>query len=119
MRTQFVSLTFAALCLAFGVAAHAQPAAAASAADHDTAWQKNHPRREEVNNRLANQDKRIATERKEGEITKAQAASLHREDRQIRQEERVMASHNGGHITKAEKKALNQQENAVSKQIGK
>ena len=90
-----------------------------SAADTDTAWQKEHPRREQVNNRLANQNKRIKTEVKEGEVTKSQAANLHAQDHQIRQEERAMASQNGGHITKTEQKALNQQENQISKQIGK
>jgi len=85
----------------------------------DTQWQKDHPRREQVNNRLGNQNKRIKQERKEGEITKAQAAKLHKEDHAIRQEERTMASTNGGHITKAEQKSLNQQENQVSRQIGK
>ena len=93
--------------------------ATSALADTDTKWQKNHPRREQVNNRLANQNKRINKELKEGEITKAQAAKLHREDRAIRREERTMASTNRGHITKAEQKALNQQENQVSKQIGK
>ena len=88
-------------------------------ADNDTTWQKDHPRREQVNNRLAHQSKRINTERREGEITKAQAQKLHAEDHAIRQEERTMASTNGGHITKAEQRALNQQENQVSKQIGK
>ena len=88
-------------------------------ADNDTTWQKDHPRREQVNNRLAHQSKRINTERREGEITKAQAQKLHAEDHAIRQEERAMASTNGGHITKAEQRALNQQENQVSKQIGK
>ena len=85
----------------------------------DTQWQKDHPRREQVNNRLKNQNKRIKQERKEGEITKAQAQQLHSEDHAIRQEERTMASTNGGHITKTEQKALNQQENQVSQQIGK
>ena len=85
----------------------------------DTQWQKDHPRREQVNNRLKNQNKRIKQERKEGEITKAQAQQLHSEDHAIRQEERTMASTNGGHVTKAEQKALNQQENQVSQQIGK
>ena len=94
-------------------------ATSAMAADHDTAWQKKHPRREQVNERLANQNKRIKAEVKEGDLTKTQAAALHKEDRQIRQEERLMASQNGGHITKQEQKTLNQQENAVSKQIGK
>jgi len=92
---------------------------ATSAFADETQWQKDHPRRTEVNNRLANQNKRINQERKEGEITKAQAHKLHAEDHAIRQEERTMASTNGGHITKAEQKALNQQENQVSKQIGK
>ena len=92
---------------------------AANALAGETQWQKDHPRRTEVNARLANQNKRIKTERKEGEITKAQAQKLHSEDRAIRQEERTMASTNHGHITKAEQRSLNQQENQVSKQIGK
>jgi len=92
---------------------------AASAMADETQWQKDHPRRTEVNSRLANQDKRIHQERKEGEITKAQAQKLHSEDHAIRSEERTMASTNNGHITKTEQRALNQQEDQVSKQIGK
>ena len=85
----------------------------------ETQWQKDHPRRTEVNSRLNNQNKRIHNEVKDGQITRAQAAKLHGEDHAIRQEERTMASTNGGHITRTEQKALNQQENQVSKQIGK
>jgi hypothetical protein len=85
----------------------------------ETQWQREHPRREQVNARLANQDKRIHQERREGELTRSQAAALHKEDRQIRHEEQQMASMNHGHITPAEQRALNQQENAVSRQIGK
>ena len=85
----------------------------------DTTWEKNHPRRDEVNDRLANQNKRIHREVKEGQITKAQAAALHKDDRSIRQEERDMAHLDNGHITKADQHALNQQENTVSKDIGK
>jgi len=91
----------------------------ASGALAETQWQKDHPRRTQVNSRLAKQNARIHQERKEGEITKGQAAKLHSEDHAIRQEERTMASTNGGHITKSEQRALNQQENQVSKQIGK
>jgi hypothetical protein len=91
----------------------------ASNAVADTQWQKDHPRRTEVNDRLANQNKRIHNEVKDGQINKAQAAKLHSEDHAIRNEERAMASTNGGHITKTEQKALNQQENQVSRQIGK
>ena len=85
----------------------------------ETQWQKDHPRRTEVNGRLNNQNQRIKAEEKSGQITKGQAAKLHKEDHQIRKEERSMASQNGGHITKQEQRTLNQQENAVSKQIGK
>ena len=84
----------------------------------DTQWQKEHPRREQVNHRLNRQDRRIHTEVKEGEMSHAQAAQLHKDDHQIRQEERDMASQNGTHITKQEQRTLNQQENGVSKQIG-
>ncbi|MBS0364256.1 MAG: hypothetical protein JSR67_00350 [Proteobacteria bacterium] len=93
--------------------------ATALAGDHDTRWQKHHPRREQVNNRLANQNRRIHQEVKEGEMSRAQAATLHRDDHAIRQEERTMARTNGGHVTRAEQRALNQQENQVSKQIGR
>ncbi len=85
----------------------------------ESQWDKDHPRRAEVNGRLANQDARIHDEVKDGQITKGQAAQLHQQDHQIRQEERSMASQNNGHITKTEQKALNQQENGVSKEIGK
>ncbi|PCE33007.1 hypothetical protein [Burkholderia ubonensis] len=84
----------------------------------DTPWQKTHPRREEVNQRLANQNRRIHHEVKEGELSRTQAARLHRDDRKIRQEERDMAAQNGGHLTKPEQRVLNQQENAVSNKIG-
>jgi hypothetical protein len=84
----------------------------------DTAWQKTHPRREQVNNRLENQQDRIKDQVKDGDIGKAKAARLHKADRQIRQEERDMAAQNGGHLSKPEQKILNRQENAVSKKIG-
>ncbi|MBV8380805.1 MAG: hypothetical protein JO369_08615 [Paucibacter sp.] len=111
----------AAILATIGVAAFAQgegaaaPAAGASGAQ----WRKDHPRRAEVNARLANQNKRIDNEEKDGQINKAQAAKLHKQDRQIRQEERDMASQDHGHITKSEQKVLNQQENKTSKEIGK
>ncbi len=63
--------------------------------------------------------KRTDAPRLDAKMSKAQAAKLHREDRQVRQEQRHMASRNGGHITKQEQRTLNQQENAISKQIGK
>jgi len=87
-------------------------------ASADTRWQRHHPRREEVNHRLSHQDKRVNTERREGEITAQQAHNLHKEDRSIRNQERFDARLDNGHITRTEKHALNQEENGVSKQIG-
>ena len=84
----------------------------------ETQWEKNHPRRTQVNDRLKNQDRRINSEVREGEISKGQARELHSQDRAIRQEERTMSKFNNGHITPAEQKSLNQQENAVSREIG-
>ncbi|WP_258194447.1 hypothetical protein [Paraburkholderia sp. BL18I3N2] len=87
-------------------------------ASAQTNWDATHPGRAEVNQRLANQDRRIHQEVREGEISHAKAARLHRDDPQIRQEERDMASQNGSHITRREDLALNQQENRLSRQIG-
>jgi hypothetical protein len=105
--------------IAVAAIAAAMFASSISGAIAETKWERNHPRRDQVNDRLANQNRRINQEYREGEITRAQANRLHREDRAIRNEERTMAGFNGGHITGAEQKALNQQENAVSRQIGR
>ncbi len=94
-------------------------AGVASAAMAETQWDKDHPRRDQVNDRVQNQNKRIHEEVKEGEMSNAKAAKLHREDRAIRKEERRMAARHDGHITKAEQAKLNRQENAVSKEIGR
>jgi hypothetical protein len=82
-------------------------------------WAQKHPRRAEVNGRLANQNARINRELREGEITKGQARALHQQDRAVRQEERDMASQNGGHITHSEQGVLNQQENGIGREIGR
>jgi hypothetical protein len=76
-----------------------------------------HPRRLQVNTRLARQNYRIDRKEENGKMSAAEAAKLHKQDHQIRQEEKDMASQDGGHITKQEQKVLNQQENKVSKEI--
>jgi hypothetical protein len=113
--TKTTTLLTAAVLCTFASLSFAQSAPAAGAGQ----WDKNHPRRAQVNARLANQNARIKTEVAEGEMTKARAAKLHHEDHRIRQEERSMASQNGTHITTQEQVTLNQQENQVSRQIGK
>jgi len=103
------ALTFAAVLVSF--------AGLVGTASAETPWQKSHPRRTEVNHRLANQNRRIHNDVKDGTLTKAQAAKDHHEDTQVRQEERDMASQNGGHLTKSEQHVLNGQENNISGQI--
>lgn len=91
--------------------------AGATAASADTRFQANHPRREQVNERLANQSRRIAEARREGEISAVKAHKLRVEDRRIRRQERRMAMRQDGHITKAQQRKLNREENRVSRQI--
>jgi hypothetical protein len=103
------TLTFAAAIVSL--------AALTGTASAETTWQKNHPRRTQVNHRLANQNRRIHNDVKDGTLSKGQAAQLHHEDHQVRQEERDMASQNGSHITGQEQRTLNSQENGISNQI--
>jgi hypothetical protein len=91
---------------------------AAGTAWAETAWEETHPRRDQVNDRLETQSRRIHEEVREGELTHAQAAKLHRQDHRVRQEERAMASRHAGHITQREQAALNRQENRISRRIG-
>lgn len=100
------------------VAATVSLACVAAPAMADTPWQAHHPRREEVNKRLGNQNARIHQEVKEGEMSHAKAARLHAADHRIRAQERRDAARNGGHITKREKARLNRRENHVSRRIG-
>ena len=80
-------------------------------------WTNDHPRRAEINHRLANQDHRINRDLRHGEITMHQARYLHREDRMIRHDERFDARFDHSHVTRAEDRALNQNENGASRQI--
>ncbi len=85
---------------------------------HQPTHLKNHPRVNQVNGRIDNQEKRINNERKEGEITKAQAQQDRRNLRAINQEKHAMRKQDGGHLTKGDQKELNQQLNQNSKNIG-
>jgi hypothetical protein len=81
-------------------------------------WAATHPRRVEVNSRLALQSDRIHQQVAHGDMSYAEAGRLHCEDRQIRTEERDMASQGYSHLTRVDQRALNQQENRVNRQIG-
>jgi hypothetical protein len=110
MPTKFrKTLTFAATVVMLAGAVGSVSAA--------TTWQKNHPRRTQVNHRLSNQNRRIHNDVKNGAMTHRQALGAHREDHKVRQEERDMGRQNGGHITKPEQRVLNKQENGISNRI--
>lgn len=91
-------------------------AGTAGAASAETRWDAAHPRRDEVNHRLANH---IAQERRKGEMSGRKAAYVRAEDHSIRDQERFYASRDHGHITKMEQARLNREENHVSRQIGR
>ena len=111
----FHTLTRLALAACAGILV----AGAAGSAFAENSWELNHPRRDQINDRLANQNHRINQEFREGELGRHQARNLHREEHHIRQEERRMAARDGGHITHYDQWRLNRQENHVSRQIGR
>ncbi|SCK16382.1 hypothetical protein [Vogesella sp. LIG4] len=106
-RITFLSTGVLLLCGGMISVAHAE----------ETQWQKTHPRRNEVNQRLHKQNTRIDKLEAKDKISPAEARKLHREDKNIRQQERDMAKLNHGHLTKQEQKTLNQEENQVNQQI--
>jgi hypothetical protein len=112
VTTRLTKLTVFAFATTFLVAS-------AGSAFADAGWNASHPRRAEVNHRLANQNATINRDRADGELSRGQARQLHHEDHQIRQEERDMASMDHGHLTRADFRALNQQENGVNRQISR
>lgn len=73
-----------------------------------------HPRRAEVDRRLADQQHRIREGLATGRLTPAQATQLEANDRAIKQQERTDVKANGGFLTRAERRQLNQEENANS-----
>jgi hypothetical protein len=75
---------------------------------------RQHPRRNEVNKRVADQRFRINQGVQSGKLTPTQAKQLEANDKAIKQQEHTDVKANGGYLTAAEKKQLNQEENANS-----
>jgi len=82
-----------------------------------TPWQKHHPRRVEVNDRLHNQYQRIDAGIRDHQLTRAEAQQLRSEDRGTLEQERIDADGDHSHLTKAEQRQLNHEENGISGQI--
>lgn len=97
------------LALTIGLAV---PAAAAP-------WAHAHPRQAQVLARTHHQIARINHERREGDLTGAEARALRSSTRAIAQQTRAYARSNGGYITHAEQRQLNRQLNVQSRAIGR
>ena len=76
-----------------------------------------HPRVNEVNQRLDNQQNRIDAGEAKGQMTAGQAAADEKHDANIARRESVDEAKNGGHLTKAEQKHLNKSLNKNSKRV--
>jgi hypothetical protein len=76
-----------------------------------------HPRVNEVNNRLENQQDRINNGLKNGTMTQGQAARDETHDANIARRESVDEAKHGGHLTKQEQRNLNRSENRNSRKI--
>ena len=92
-----------------------------NAASARTGWQRHHPERTEINQRIRRQDRRIRAERREGDLTRGQAQALRSEDRAVLRQERADARADGnhGHLNRAQIGTLNAELNANSRGIGK
>lgn len=103
--------------LAFGtVAAFASAAAMAQTSTTDV---PGHPRVNEVNQRLDNQQNRIQNGVADGQMNAKQAARDEKQDANIAQRESRDEAEHGGHLTKQEQKNLNKSLNHDSNRIHK
>ena len=82
-----------------------------------TAPVPDHPRENEVNQRLDNQQARINQGLANGTMTNKQAARDEQHDENIAQREAADESKHNGHITKAQQHRLNRSENKNSRRI--
>lgn len=80
---------------------------------------KKHPRVDQVNKRIDNQESRIHKDAKDGALTKTQAKQDKQNLKNINQEKKDMRKLDNGHLTKQDQKTLNQQLNQNSQAIGK
>lgn len=112
MRSQMVRIILTAVLLL-------APAALVQAANRGNPtgprwgrFARQHPRRYQVNTRIANQRSRIRQGVKSGQLTSTQAKQLGADDNAIKQQEHADVKANGGYLTPTERKQFNQEENA-------
>jgi hypothetical protein len=103
----------------FAALAFAVVGMGATAASADTLYQGGHPRRAEIDSRLAHENLRIRHELRAGLISPRRAHILHREVRSIRMQEHAFAAGQHGHLTRGQQRLLNREANVVSGQIAR
>jgi hypothetical protein len=83
----------------------------------DNYWQRTHPRREQVNNRVFHQERQIREEVREGQLSRGQGRALMQQEHGVLAEERADARLDGSHITRSEQRQLNGDLNAIHNEI--
>lgn len=78
-----------------------------------------HPRVNQVNRRETNQQKRIASGVKNGQLTPKQTAHLERGEQRLQNNEKKDMAKDNGHLTKQDQRQLNREANHMSKRINK
>src|ERR1700690_1220250 len=78
-----------------------------------------HPRVNEVNQREANQQKRIGNGLENGKLSPNQTANLEKREASVQNREQKDMAKNNGHLTKTEQRGINRQQNRISKSIYK
>jgi hypothetical protein len=109
-------LTVIGLVIGAAIASGSVMAQSAPANNNDV---PGHPRVNEVNNRLANQQNRIDNGLKNGTMSQAQAERDDQRDENVARRESNDEARHDGHLTKQEQHNLNRSENANSKKIYK
>ncbi len=115
MTNQQSALKIASMITSIGLILSA--AAIATNASAQTAPVPDHPRVNEVNQRLDNQQNRIDKGEANGQISGKQAARDETHDANIAKRESTDEAKHGGHLTKAEQHNLNKSENKNSRRI--
>ena len=98
--TKIATVAFASLVLAAGTASAQEM------------------RKDQVQDRIHDTNKRINEEYREGDISRGQARELKQENREIARETRH-DEHTGGGLSRGEQAEINQQENALNRQINR
>jgi Skp family chaperone for outer membrane proteins len=113
-RITMIGLAVSAIAVSSATFAQTTPAAAPAPTDIP-----GHPRVNEVNQRLDNQQQRIQNGVADGQINAKQEARDESHDANIAQRESRDEAEHGGHLTKAEQRHLNKSLNKNSGRIHK